>query len=158
MSEPFSLFCEVLPDDLLHEAIPGNIRKAEHFVAFLKRFVEYLKVGLSHMVTDMIILTCSLDEDACSARCCRNAAVFPSAFKRHYIHWETAATVRSFAFLLKCASIIAPQNCQVLRRKAAVSCANVRIKSTWWACEPPESGKFCNISCYVRKRHARLRP
>lgn len=35
----------VLPEDLLKEAIPGNIRKAEHFVAFLKRFVEYLKVG-----------------------------------------------------------------------------------------------------------------
>lgn len=34
----------VLPDDLLNEAIPGNIRKAEHFVAFLRRFVEYLKV------------------------------------------------------------------------------------------------------------------
>jgi DNA excision repair protein ERCC-2 len=34
----------VLPDDLLKEAIPGNIRKAEHFIAFLKRLVEYLKV------------------------------------------------------------------------------------------------------------------
>ena len=34
----------VLPEDLLKEAIPGNIRKAEHFVAFLKRLVEYLKV------------------------------------------------------------------------------------------------------------------
>ena len=34
----------VLPDDLLKEAVPGNIRKAEHFIAFLKRFVEYLKV------------------------------------------------------------------------------------------------------------------
>ena len=34
----------VLPEDLLKEAVPGNIRKAEHFVAFLKRFVEYLKV------------------------------------------------------------------------------------------------------------------
>jgi DNA excision repair protein ERCC-2 len=33
-----------LPDDILQEAIPGNIRKAEHFVAFLRRFVEYLKV------------------------------------------------------------------------------------------------------------------
>lgn len=33
-----------LPDDLLSEAVPGNIRRAEHFVAFLKRFVEYLKV------------------------------------------------------------------------------------------------------------------
>ena len=37
--------CQVLPEDLLQEAIPGNIRKAEHFIAFLKRFVEYLKVG-----------------------------------------------------------------------------------------------------------------
>lgn len=37
----------VLPDDLLNEAVPGNIRKAEHFVAFLKRFVEYLKVLVS---------------------------------------------------------------------------------------------------------------
>lgn len=35
----------VLPEDLLKEAIPGNIRKAEHFVAFLKRLVEYLKVS-----------------------------------------------------------------------------------------------------------------
>ncbi len=35
---------QALPDDLLKEAVPGNIRRAEHFVAFLKRFVEYLKV------------------------------------------------------------------------------------------------------------------
>jgi len=40
-ANPISLL--VLPDDLLKEAIPGNIRKAEHFVAFLKRFVEYLR-------------------------------------------------------------------------------------------------------------------
>ena len=38
----------VLPEDLLKEAIPGNIRKAEHFVAFLKRFVEYLKVRMNY--------------------------------------------------------------------------------------------------------------
>lgn len=36
----------VLPEDLLKEAVPGNIRRAEHFVAFLKRFIEYLKVCL----------------------------------------------------------------------------------------------------------------
>lgn len=34
-----------LPADLLKEAVPGNIRRAEHFVAFLKRFLEYLKVS-----------------------------------------------------------------------------------------------------------------
>jgi DNA excision repair protein ERCC-2 len=39
-----------LPDDLLKEAIPGNIRRAEHFVAFLRRFVEYLKVGTALFV------------------------------------------------------------------------------------------------------------
>ncbi|CEQ42042.1 SPOSA6832_03802 [Sporobolomyces salmonicolor] len=33
----------VLPSELLQEAIPGNIRRAEHFTAFLARFVEYLK-------------------------------------------------------------------------------------------------------------------
>ncbi|KAH7914658.1 hypothetical protein BJ138DRAFT_1143323 [Hygrophoropsis aurantiaca] len=44
----------VLPDDLLNEAIPGNIRKAEHFVAFLKRFVEYLKTRMRvlHVVAE----------------------------------------------------------------------------------------------------------
>jgi hypothetical protein len=29
---------------LLLEAVPGNIRKAEHFVSFMRRFIEYLKV------------------------------------------------------------------------------------------------------------------
>lgn len=32
-----------LPDHILREAVPGNIRKAEHFVAVLRRFVQYLK-------------------------------------------------------------------------------------------------------------------
>ncbi|KHN97839.1 DNA repair helicase RAD3 [Metarhizium album ARSEF 1941] len=35
-----------LPEDLLREAVPGNIRRAEHFVAFLKRFIEYLKTRM----------------------------------------------------------------------------------------------------------------
>jgi DNA excision repair protein ERCC-2 len=38
-----------LPDDLLKEAIPGNIRRAEHFVAFLKRFIEYVKTRMKVM-------------------------------------------------------------------------------------------------------------
>ncbi|KAI9466206.1 DNA repair helicase [Lactarius psammicola] len=44
----------VLPEDLLKEAIPGNIRKAEHFVAFLKRLVEYLKTRMRvlHVVAE----------------------------------------------------------------------------------------------------------
>ncbi|KAL1918131.1 uncharacterized protein VTP21DRAFT_3397 [Calcarisporiella thermophila] len=39
----------VLPDDILKEAVPGNIRRAEHFVAFLRRFIEYLKTRLRVM-------------------------------------------------------------------------------------------------------------
>eukprot|EP00045_Choanoeca_perplexa_P011544 m.123032 g.123032 ORF g.123032 m.123032 type:complete len:798 (-) comp15669_c1_seq3:26-2419(-) len=44
----------VLPSDVLEEAVPGNIRKAEHFVAFLSRFVEYLKTRLraKHVINE----------------------------------------------------------------------------------------------------------
>ncbi|GMH35311.1 hypothetical protein BSKO_03179 [Bryopsis sp. KO-2023] len=35
-----------LPKDILQEAVPGNIRRAEHFVAFLRRFLEYLKTRM----------------------------------------------------------------------------------------------------------------
>ncbi len=36
----------VLPEHVLREAVPGSIRKGEHFVAFVCRFVEYLKTRL----------------------------------------------------------------------------------------------------------------
>lgn len=36
----------VLPDQILKEVVPGNIRTAEHFVSFLRRFLEYLKTRL----------------------------------------------------------------------------------------------------------------
>lgn len=36
----------VLPDDVLKEAVPGNIRRAEHFIAFMLRFIEYLKTRI----------------------------------------------------------------------------------------------------------------
>lgn len=39
-------------DENLELVIPGNIRKADHFIQFLKRFVEYLKVqhiNLTHL-------------------------------------------------------------------------------------------------------------
>lgn len=44
----------VLPDDLLTEAVPGNIRRAEHFVAFLKRLIEYLKTRMKvlHVISE----------------------------------------------------------------------------------------------------------
>lgn len=44
----------VLSDDLLKEAVPGNIRRAEHFVSFLKRFIEYLKTRMKvlHVISE----------------------------------------------------------------------------------------------------------
>ena len=33
----------LMPQDVLEEAIPGNIRKAEHFIAFLRKIIEFLK-------------------------------------------------------------------------------------------------------------------
>ncbi|XP_038642017.1 general transcription and DNA repair factor IIH helicase subunit XPD [Scyliorhinus canicula] len=44
----------VLPDEILQESIPGSIRTAEHFVGFMKRFVEYLKSRLRvhHVVAE----------------------------------------------------------------------------------------------------------
>lgn len=44
----------ILPDDVLEEAVPGNIRQAEHFVAFMRRFVEYLKtrIRIQHVVSE----------------------------------------------------------------------------------------------------------
>ena len=36
----------VLPDALVREAIPGNIRRAEHFLKFMQDFVKHLKKRL----------------------------------------------------------------------------------------------------------------
>lgn len=43
-----------LPEDIMREAVPGNIRRAEHFVAFLRRFVAYLKekLGVNQVETE----------------------------------------------------------------------------------------------------------
>ncbi|CAL8110123.1 unnamed protein product [Orchesella dallaii] len=44
----------VLPDEILQEAVPGNIRNAEHFVFFMKKLVEYIKMRLrvQHVVQE----------------------------------------------------------------------------------------------------------
>lgn len=44
----------ILPDEVLQEAVPGSIRNSEHFIKFLKRFVEYLKSRLRvrHVVSE----------------------------------------------------------------------------------------------------------
>eukprot|EP00055_Hartaetosiga_balthica_P015491 m.91823 g.91823 ORF g.91823 m.91823 type:complete len:776 (+) comp8880_c0_seq2:139-2466(+) len=44
----------VLPTEVIESAIPGNIRKADHFISFLQRFVEYLKkrLDVQHVVNE----------------------------------------------------------------------------------------------------------
>ena len=37
------LASNVLSPDVLNEAVPGNIRRAEHFIAFMRKIVEHLK-------------------------------------------------------------------------------------------------------------------
>lgn len=51
--EPF-VETPVLSKDLLKEAIPGNIRRADHFVSFLKRLIEYLKTRMKvlHVISE----------------------------------------------------------------------------------------------------------
>jgi hypothetical protein len=85
-ANPISLL--VLPDDLLKEAIPGNIRKAEHFVAFLKRFVEYLKVFFFFLSTVLPseITDDPSDTNARVACCRRNPTVISPASQGHHIH------------------------------------------------------------------------
>lgn len=52
--EESALETPVLSQDLLTEAIPGNIRRAEHFVSFLKRLIEYLKTRMKvlHVISE----------------------------------------------------------------------------------------------------------
>lgn len=44
----------VLSNDILKEAIPGNIRRATHFISFLKRFIEYIKTRMKvlHVISE----------------------------------------------------------------------------------------------------------
>jgi DNA excision repair protein ERCC-2 len=81
-----------LPDDLLKEAVPGNIRRAEHFVAFLKRFVEYLKV-FGRISIAPTVSNIFLDQNESSPGHFRNISLFPRPFERVYIHREEASTI-----------------------------------------------------------------
>lgn len=44
----------VLPDEVLQEAVPGTIRTAEHFTAFLRRLYEYVKYRMrtTHVIQE----------------------------------------------------------------------------------------------------------
>jgi DNA excision repair protein ERCC-2 len=47
VSHALSLYSQnVLNPDVVNEAVPGNIRRAEHFIGFMKKVVEHLKARL----------------------------------------------------------------------------------------------------------------
>lgn len=62
-----ALMNPVIPDDILREAVPGNIRRAEHFVAVLRRFVEYLKIRLQSTQVEQETPTAFLSHCAANA-------------------------------------------------------------------------------------------
>jgi DNA excision repair protein ERCC-2 len=46
VSERELLSTPLMKKDILEEAIPGSIRKADHFVSFMRRIITYLKEEL----------------------------------------------------------------------------------------------------------------
>lgn len=84
------LVSPVLSKDMVDEAVPGNIRKAEHFIAFLKRFIEYLKVMIPW--NQQAGLTFA-DEDARVACCSRDTSIIPGPFKGNNVYRATASQV-----------------------------------------------------------------
>jgi DNA excision repair protein ERCC-2 len=98
----------VLSEDMVQEAVPGNIRKAEHFVAFLKRFVEYMKVSRLSLYERRFQLTITVDPDASPACRRRNTTVFPTTFEGHHLHREEAAQVRVVAMHHQKSALILP--------------------------------------------------
>lgn len=84
------LVSPVLSKDMVDEAVPGNIRKAEHFIAFLKRFIEYLKVMIPW--NQQAGLTFA-DEDARVACSSRDTSIIPGSFKGNNVYRATASQV-----------------------------------------------------------------
>ena len=82
---------------MVDEAVPGNIRKAEHFIAFLKRFIEYLKVSFVPLGLSQVELTISADSDACLACRRRDSAVLLGSFEGDYLHRAPAPQVSCMA-------------------------------------------------------------
>lgn len=77
------LVSPVLSKDMVDEAVPGNIRKAEHFIAFLKRFIEYLKVMIPWNQQAGLTFT---DEDARVACRSRDTSIIPGSFKGNNVY------------------------------------------------------------------------
>ena len=80
--------------------MPGNIRKAEFFVAFMRRFNEYLKArthlsgcGFLYLTTPTSRFLLSADQTACAARCLGDPDLLPAAHPADSLHGQEATAV-----------------------------------------------------------------
>ena len=122
-----------LPDDLLQEAVPGNIRRAEHFVAFLKRFVEYLKVDRTHPSDYTRSKTYSVpDANEGSSGHLRNTSVIPPTSQR--------------------LNIYRAQTTPILRRASHISCPDSRTHQHRRLSTSPRSRHICHSRRNLRQR------
>lgn len=87
---PMLIMITALPDDLLKEAVPGNIRRAEHFIAFLKRFIEYLKVENASSCSNQEDSNKMPDQDESSSSHLGNTAIIFGTSQGVYIYREEA--------------------------------------------------------------------
>ena len=142
----------VLPEDLLKEAIPGNIRKAEHFVAFLKRFVEYLKVRVQFYHSSDAMPYCvsvAIDTYARASRRCRDASLVLTAPQGHYVHRAATITVCGG---WSARNMRSEHFRQLLRGAPAVPCADFGAQPCGRVLVPAEGRKFRHSSRNVRER------
>jgi len=116
-------------------------------VAFLKRFVEYLKVRESSSIA-VDPLTVNTDQDARFACCCWNATVFLAALEGYHLHWTTTTTVRISFPLSTCFNF----SHQILCRTITIHDPYIGTESTRWALSVAESCRFCNPCGNIRKR------
>lgn len=93
-----------LPDDLLKEAVPGNIRRAEHFVAFLKRFIEYLKVSCIGIRFSCPSLTHLADAYESTAGDLRDTSIILGSSKGDDFYRKETTTILRGATDITCAN------------------------------------------------------
>lgn len=121
-----------LPDDLLQEAVPGNIRRAEHFVAFLKRFVEYLKVDRTYPSDYTSKAYSVLDANEGSSSHLRNTSIVPSTSQR--------------------LDIYRAQTTPILRRASHISRPDPRTHQHRRLSTSPRSRHICHSGRNLRQR------
>jgi DNA excision repair protein ERCC-2 len=132
---PYLLVCRIwltiaaLPDDLLKEAVPGNIRRAEHFVSFLKRFIEYLKVCFGTAAGANTNRSDPNESPSCHIR---DTTIVLDPLERTDIHREKAA--------------------QVLRRAVNVPCPHTRAYEHRRLPAASGSGHVCHAGSNLRGR------